>query len=109
MTHEDFMNKSKTKYGDNFLYPSKDWWDNNYKNKKTKIPLVCFIHGEFLSSIDNIFIGSKCNMCNMSEPEKGIYNILTKNKITCLYSHRVKINGINKYFDFFLPDYDLFI
>ena len=83
----------------------------DYKNNKTKIKIICPIHGEFKQSPIIHMIGSGCPKCNTSKGEKNIIKYLTKNKIN--YIHQKTFDGCkykNKlHFDFYLPEFNLAI
>ena len=82
-----------------------------YKNNKTKIKIICPIHGEFLQSPIIHMIGSGCPKCNTSKGESKIVKYLNDNQIDylhqktfdeCKYKNKLR-------FDFYLPKYNLAI
>lgn len=84
---------------------------DNIKNNKTKIQIICKKHGIFLQSLEN-HIGRRqgCPLCkNRSKSEQYISKILTKNKVAFTYQKtfddfRNEITNYPLRFDFFLDD-----
>jgi len=56
---EEFIKKARIIYGDKF-----DYSKVNYKTSKTKIIIICRIHGEFEQSPDSYLKGNNCDHCN---------------------------------------------
>lgn len=61
MRKEIFTNKAKIIHGDKYDYSLVI-----DSNRKTKIKIICSIHGEFEQSIDNHLMGKGCNKCGGS-------------------------------------------
>jgi len=83
----------------------------NYKNNKTKIKIICPVHGEFKQNPSIHMAGSGCPKCKQSNGEKVIINYLNENKIKyfyqktfeeCKYKNKLK-------FDFYLPELNTII
>lgn len=55
----DFIKKAKEKYGELYDYSKVD-----YKNNKTKIIIICNIHGEFLQTSTNHLRSKGCPKCS---------------------------------------------
>lgn len=84
---------------------------SEYKNIRTKIIIICPIHGEFTQLPSGHLKGKGCKICNSSKGEIKISNLLNLNNIN--YRREEKFEGcVNKYklrFDFYLPDYNICI
>lgn len=83
----------------------------NYNNYKTKINIICEIHGEFLQTPKNHLNGRGCPICKLSKGEieiKNFFDGLKKKYITqktfygCTHKRELK-------FDFYLPKYSVCI
>jgi len=82
-----------------------------YKNIKTKVKIICSIHGIFEQTPNNHPRGNGCPKCNDSKGENNIIQVLKKYKIDYIFQKRFK-DCKNKYplpFDFYLPKYNLCI
>lgn len=106
MTKEEFIEKSKVIHGDRY-----DYSRVNYKNNKTKVCIICPIHGEFWQRPNNHLSGQGCPYCNDSILEKEVEKILLENKINyinkCTSS---KLKWLERqHLDFYLPDYKIAI
>lgn len=103
-TTEDFIIESKKINGTKYDYSKVE-----YKNNKTKIKLVCPVHGDF-EQIPNNHLSKKygCPFCNESHGEKLIRLFLDDLKIN--YVQQKSFDGCvykrNLRFDFYLPDYN---
>jgi hypothetical protein len=83
-----FIEKAKIKHSNKY-----DYSKVNYINSRTKIKIVCPIHGEFEQILNNHLTGSGCNECN---------NNNKKAKIS--FIEKAKIKHSNKY-DYSLVNY----
>ena len=74
MSYWDFINKTRRIHGDKYKYPDSVWWNENYENKNTKIPIICPQHGEFKQSVDSHLQGHGCPKCtsNYSKGEEEL-------------------------------------
>ncbi len=92
-----------------------DYSKSTYNGYKKKLIIICKKHGEFPQSATIHLSGSGCPKCSSSKGELKIINFLDKNNITykhdTYYSSILKVDDIDKKlrFDFYLPDYKLFI
>ena len=79
-----------------------------YKNNKSKIKIICPIHGVFEQILINHLIGQGCPKCNESKGEKEIKEILESNNIIFEIQKKFKncINIKPLPFDFYLPKYN---
>ena len=97
---EDFIKKSKKIHGDKYNYSKVD-----YKGESKSITIGCDVHGWFNQTAHNHVQGAGCPKCyNKSEGKIAEYLIT---KFIIFRGH--KIGDKNKYYDFYLPDYNLLI
>jgi len=69
LTREEFLKKAKEIHGDKYDYSliTEDWWRKNFKFiSKTKIPIICKVHGCFYQIIRNHLKGKNCPICSNS-------------------------------------------
>lgn len=59
LTTEEFIERAKKIHGDTY-----DYSKVNYKNTKTKVTIICPIHGEFEQTPDKHLLGHGCYMCS---------------------------------------------
>lgn len=91
-----------------------DYSKTNYVNYRTKVEIMCPIHGSFWQRADAHLSGQGCPKCNQSKGEKYIEDYLIANNYKYLSQYEVAIDtsinpsGIAKV-DFYLPEYNLFI
>lgn len=82
-----------------------------YENVKSKVNIICPLHGEFTQIANSHRYGSGCKKCNKSIGENIITEILSLNKLN--YIEQKNFEGLkyksNLYFDFYLPEYNLCI
>lgn len=101
-----FINKSIDIHGDKYDYSLV-----NYNGVKTKVKIMCKIHGEFEQSPSIHLNGGGCKKCKYSKGEKMVSDLLIKNNIKFLPQHRfsdcVDIRPLP--FDFYLPDHNMCI
>lgn len=76
--------------------------------------VICECGREFSVTIDNIKNGQiKCKFCrhSISKNETFIQNFLTENKVNFKFQYKISnyMNYKNLFFDFYLPNYNLFI
>ncbi len=90
------------KYDNLYIYP--DYNKNNYKNKRSKIEIICKKHGKFIKSVTKHQSGQGCPNCKKEELVKnnilGVYNDklfevnpLIKSKKAILYYLNIN-NGV---------------
>lgn len=100
LTNESFIEKAKQVHGDKY-----DYSHVNYINSRTKINIICPIHGEFYQSPISHLNGATCPYCNESHLEEEISLFLTNNGIK--YERQAKFPNIKFKkelpFDFFIP------
>lgn len=100
---EEFVKMSRELHGDKYDYSKVE-----YKNCKTKVCIICPIHGEFWQTPDNHLQGNGCPFCSESKLEREIRMFLTEHNIKYEYNkskHWLKKQRL----DFYLPDYNVAI
>ena len=75
--NEIFAEKSKSIHKDKFIYDKVD-----YINNDTKVIITCKTHGDFTQSPKNHLNGFGCYLCNNSNSETLIEDILIENEIS---------------------------
>jgi len=110
--YQDFLEKAKKIHGDKYDYSlvTQEWWQKNFNGPKrttyVKIPLICKKHGKFFTTFSkHIHQGSGCPKCYASKGEQKILRFFEKYKINFKYQFKIS----NFRFDFYLPDYKIFI
>jgi very-short-patch-repair endonuclease len=102
----EYIEKLKKVHGNNYDYSLVD-----YINSKTKIKIICPIHGIFKQISHSHLKGNGCPKCKRSKGEIKIENFLKENNIK--YETQKTFDGckfIRKLkFDFYLPKYNLCI
>jgi len=108
---ELFQNKNvidafKLVHDDNYDYSLVE-----YINNKTKVKIICPIHGVFKQTSYNHLRGFGCNICKLSVGEKKIIDYLKENKIEFIQQKTFKDCKIIKFlfYDFYLPEYNICI
>ena len=107
MSYEKFIEKAKIIHGDRYDYSLVE-----YINAKTKIKIICPIHGIFEQIPDNHTTKKYgCPFCRESQGEKEIAKILTEMNISFERQKKFK-DCKNKQclpFDFYIPKYNICI
>ena len=103
MNTEEFIKKAKEVHGDKYDYSKVE-----YINAKTKVCIICPIHGEFLQIPKHHLKGCGCPSCNNSHLEKNIKLFLENNNINFEQQKRFKWLG-KQSLDFYLPKYNIVI
>lgn len=103
-------NNEKFKQKATKMHNSKyDYSKVNYINNKTKVCIICPIHGEFWQKPIHHLQGCGCPKCNMSHLERETMKLLDKNNIIYETQKRFDWLKTDKNFmslDFYLPDYN---
>ncbi|MCK9417576.1 hypothetical protein M0Q97_13120 [Candidatus Dojkabacteria bacterium] len=86
-----------------------DYSHINYINAKTKIKIICPVHGSFEQTPNKHLLGEGCPNCKNSKGENHIRRYFIKNKIKYIQQKKFKdCKYINELpFDFYLPDYNM--
>ena len=104
---ESFIEKSKTQHGDKYDYSL----IKEYHGKRSIVPIICRIHGEFKQEARVHYSGSGCPFCKESKGEKIIRLYLEKNNIN--FEKPKKYTDLRDKdllsYDFYLPNYNLLI
>ncbi len=107
MDTKTFIEKAKKIHGDKYDYSKVE-----YKNNKTKVCIICPIHGEFWQRPDNHIHGQGCPHCKLSKLEIDIFKWLTLNCIDFVSQKRFEwLKSKQNYLrlDFYLPKYKVAI
>lgn len=106
LTKEEFIKKAVARHGDKFDYSKVD-----YKDCKTKVVIICKIHGEFEQAPYGHLNGHGCPVCKSSKLEGRVrdslseYNIIFEEQKTWDWL----VHKSTQWVDFFLPDFNLII
>ena len=99
----------------NFIHSSNIVHDNTfdysrvqYKNNKSKVNIICSIHGEFKQTPNSHLRGNGCPICKSSKGENKIYKIINSNCIEFGREHKFsECKNIQSLpFDFYLTKYN---
>ena len=102
-TTEEFIENAVKVHGDKYDY-SKVKYDGN----KTKVCIICPIHGEFWQTPNDHLSNKGCPYCKESQLERKINNLLIDNNIEFERQKRFNWLGLQS-LDFYLPKYNLAI
>ncbi len=102
-TKDFFLSKSIEMHGDYYDYSKVD-----FTNTKTKVTIICPIHGEFQQTPSHHYNGAGCPICRESKGEREIRFYLIDKQIKYLPQHRFKDCRDKKPlpFDFYLPEHN---
>jgi len=97
-SEEDFVEEANIKHSGIYKYDNVD-----YKGGRSKVSITCKKHGDFSQEPHSHLQGQGCPKCfNKNEGRLAIF----LNEMAVVHRNH-KIN--NRYFDFYLPDYNLII
>ena len=98
---EDFITTAKLIHDNKY-----DYSKVKYVNNKTKVTIICPIHGDFEQRASSHLSGYGCSMCKESFGEREIRNMLEKNRINFSSQHRFYDCKYKKLlpFDFYLSE-----
>lgn len=100
---EDFIRKARLVHGDKFSYENVI-----YIGSKIPVKINCQVHGVFSTPPNSHVSGrSGCPRCKESKGETAVRSVLEN--IGVEFFQEYKIALFNFRFDFFIPDYSLFI
>ena len=102
-----FIEKAKKIHGNKY-----DYSNSIYISNRSKIEIICPIHGSFIQKTSNHLVGSGCPICKSSKGEQQIINYLKNNNIK--FEHQKKFDDcIGKIFklpfDFYLQNHNILI
>lgn len=103
MTQEEFINKANSVHN-NFY----DYSNVVYETAKTKVEIICPVHGTFIQTPDQHLRGQGCPKCKSSIMETDIMKLLSDNDFYYEYQSRVLNVGLQTV-DFYLPDFNVII
>lgn len=98
-----FLKKSQEVHGDKYDYSKVE-----YINNRTKICIICPIHGEFWQTPYKHLQGHGCHKCNSSHLENEIKLLLFENKVNFEEEKNFDWLGLQR-LDFYLPQYNIAI
>ena len=96
----DLMQKLNMIDLNKYIYPN---IENEYRNNKSKITVICPIHGEFKSTTNKLLKGCGCPYCDESHNEKIVARMLNEAYIKYEREKNFKWLGLQT-LDFYLPD-----
>ena len=100
-TKESFIEKARLIHGNKYDYSKVE-----YINSKTKVCIICPIHGEILQTPNEHLQGYGCLYCNESHLERNVCLILEENNIQI--ERQKKFEWLGKQsLDFYLPQYNI--
>ena len=102
LTKNEFINKCLLIHGEKYDYSMVE-----YNGGKTKVKIICKVHGEFMQKPNNHLSGYGCLICKSSKGEIKIFNILTDMNVKFIKEYHIR--DINSYIDFFIPSKNIAI
>ena len=105
-TNNDFILEAKKIHGNKYDYSMVD-----YLKSKTKVKIICPVHGMFNQTPNMHLRGNGCPICKESKGEKKIREYLVENNILFNQQHTfVNCKNIQVLpFDFYLPNHNICI
>jgi len=105
-TTETFIEQSKKIHGEKY-----DYSKATYVNNKTKIAIICAIHGIFQQTPNSHLCGSGCFACRESSGERKIANYLDKKGLRFEREKRFESCKLKRSlpFDFYIADSNILI
>lgn len=99
-SNEDFINEARNVHGNRYDYSKVE-----YKDSKTKVCIICPIHGEFWQLPHNHLHKNGCKKCAVSKLENDVIELLGENGIQFTFRERKLpwLNGLE--LDFYLPEH----
>jgi hypothetical protein len=85
-----------------------DYSNVHYETAKTKVEIICPVHGSFMQTPDQHLRGQGCPKCKSSIMESDIINLLNKNKIYYEYQSKILNLGYQSV-DFYIPHLNIII
>jgi len=111
-TREKFLNTIREKKFDliyDYSLITEKWWQENYKNVKTKIPIICknCKRTYYISLLNHIHNNQGCKFCTMSKGEEKLSQILKKLNLDFKQEYYLPESKLR--LDFYIPKYNLAI
>ena len=101
LSKEEFIKKANEIHKGKYNYDKVE-----YKNRMTKVCIICPEHGEFKQTPNDHIQGCGCPKCNLSHLERDVMNYLDNMGIT--YDYQKRFNWLGRQsLDFYLPDYNV--
>lgn len=106
ITEEEYVIQANIVHSNKYIYPS-----GEYKNKRTKMRIICPKHGDFYQLPKHHLNGIGCKECGESKGEKEIKKILES--LNIIFEKEKRFDNC-KYkkplpFDFYIPYYNICI
>jgi hypothetical protein len=80
---ENIIYKFKKIHGNKYIYDLVE-----YKNTRTKVKIICRIHGTFEQKPYHHLMGCGCQKCNVSKGERKILNYLIEKEISYIQEYK---------------------
>jgi hypothetical protein len=106
-TTDTFIRRAKEIHSDKY-----DYSKINYVNNRTKVCIICPIHGEFWQTpVSHLHQKQGCPKCKQSKLENEIEQLLIENSISFERQKKFKwlVYKYKMALDFYLPDYNMAI
>lgn len=101
----ELRNRINVIYNGKYMLPK---LEDEYKNNKSVITVICPIHGEFKSTANKMLRGHSCPYCDESHNERMLAQLLDKNNIEYIREHTFPWLG-RQTLDFYLPKHNVAI
>ena len=104
ISNDEFIEKAKQIHQNKY-----DYSKCQYINMRTKIIIICPIHGEFEQDPNNHLKGCGCPKCKRSKGEEQVSSFLKDHDILFQEQYIIPYNNKKILVDFYLPNYNTFI
>jgi very-short-patch-repair endonuclease len=98
---EEFIRDACKVHGSKYNYTNVE-----YINARTKVNIICPIHGKFAQTPTMHLRGKGCPICNESKLENELSNFLNNNGINFKQLYHIEWLG-SQHLDFYLPQYNI--
>jgi very-short-patch-repair endonuclease len=106
ISEEEYIKKAKIIHKNRYNYSK-----TKYSNSRSKVTIICKIHGDFIQKAESHLRGRGCPNCKKSNGENKIEYYLKNANLN--YDKQKSFenckNILNLLFDFYLPDYNICI
>lgn len=100
----DFIHKAEQVHGKRY-----DYSQVHYLNNRSRVTIICPIHGKFVQLPKNHLQGKGCPRCNDSHLEKNVARILNTMNIDFEQNYKSDWMLRGMHLDFYLPHYNIAI